>query len=400
MEDVKIKTRTGALLTMVSAAIILAFTTLEFFDYRRVGLDTSVIVDRSRGEKLLISMNVTFPNVPCYLLGVDVMDISGERQNDISHTMIKLRQDENGQIIHEGHSIDLKSKLDKVADARGPDYCGSCYGGVPPEDKGGCCNTCEDVRESYIQRGWSFADPAAIDQCVAEHWTDTIQSQSKEGCNLSGKIRVNKVVGSVHISAGRSFQSNSMNHYDLVPYLRDGNIHSFGHRIHHLQFQSESEEYKWELSESMKRKLGIVVSPLDGHWAYTQSSQYMFQYFLKVVATRYHFLNEHYVDGHQFSVTTYERDLGHGGGERNTQGFMTAHNAMGMPGAIFNFDISPMLVVHRETRQSFAHFITSTCAIVGGVLTIASILDAALFSAGRALKNSGSGSNGYSGKMM
>lgn len=35
-------------------------------DYRRVYVDTSVIVDRSRGERLSVSMNITFPQVPCF----------------------------------------------------------------------------------------------------------------------------------------------------------------------------------------------------------------------------------------------------------------------------------------------------------------------------------------------
>lgn len=39
---------------------------MEFIDYRRVYIDTSVVVDRSRGEKLTVHMNVTFPRVPCY----------------------------------------------------------------------------------------------------------------------------------------------------------------------------------------------------------------------------------------------------------------------------------------------------------------------------------------------
>lgn len=82
-EDVKIKTRTGALctcslgfyglhlidsplVTLISAAIILTFTTVEFFDYRRVGMDTSIVVDKSRGQALTVWLNVTFPRVPCY----------------------------------------------------------------------------------------------------------------------------------------------------------------------------------------------------------------------------------------------------------------------------------------------------------------------------------------------
>ena len=54
------------LVTVISAAIILTVTMIEFFDYRRVNVDTSIVVDRSRGEKLTASLNITFPRVPCY----------------------------------------------------------------------------------------------------------------------------------------------------------------------------------------------------------------------------------------------------------------------------------------------------------------------------------------------
>lgn len=42
------------------------------------------------------------------------------------------------------------------------DYCGSCYGGLPTDT--GCCNTCEQVREAYVRKGWSFSDPDGIEQ--------------------------------------------------------------------------------------------------------------------------------------------------------------------------------------------------------------------------------------------
>lgn len=66
MEDVKVKTRTGAFLTLLSAAFIFSFMTIEFFDYRRVNVDTSIVVDKSRGEKLTVKLDVTFPRVPCF----------------------------------------------------------------------------------------------------------------------------------------------------------------------------------------------------------------------------------------------------------------------------------------------------------------------------------------------
>jgi hypothetical protein len=83
------------------------------------------------------------------------------------------------------------------------------------------------------------------------------------------------------------------------------------------------------------------------------------------------------INTHQYSVTHFERDLMKGTGEEDKQGVYTHHGIAGAPGtwlevmsrgkcvlspcagAFFNFEISPILVVHSETRQSFAHFLTS-----------------------------------------
>ncbi|KAG8969182.1 hypothetical protein FRC03_004135 [Tulasnella sp. 419] len=555
MEDVKIKTRTGAFLTMISAAIILTFTLIEFIDYRRMYTDTSVIVDRSRGERLVIKMNITFPKVPCYLLSMDVMDISGEHQMELDHSMVKTRLDQSLTKINDDkfntgpydypyrdsklaretaadHSFssfshdsrqyspkqlamrdeysrnaqttspvpgdararpanwtphhiknspqtsisypspnrpagsygqsfrhnswiplklpqsiaktmastssqspivtppnryknpdafpdhinlrarsydakpnpiasttstssyirdtplpnpDLKNELDKIASQRGHEYCGSCYGGVAPES--GCCNTCESVRQAYLHRGWSFANPEAVEQCRDEHWTERIHEQQHEGCNIAGRLKVNKVIGNIHLSPGRSFLTNSYTVHELVPYLKTESPHTFGHIIHEFSFESESQQERRELTEEMRRRLGIVYNTLDTSGNFHPNKDYMYQYFLKVVGTRYHFLDESFAYSHQYSVSTYERDLALGGAAgRNAQGLMTSHGITGLPGVFFNFEISPMLVVHHERRQSFAHFLTSMCAIVGGVLTVASMLDGILFRTGKIIK--------------
>ncbi|KAJ6621885.1 Sec1 family-domain-containing protein [Mycena sp. CBHHK59/15] len=396
--------------TIISAAIILAFTTMEFFDYRRVNIDTSIVVDKSRGEKLTVKMNITFPRVPCYLLSLDVMDISGETQRDLTHNILKARLDSQGSTVPNAVSAELSNDIDKMNSLKDSSYCGSCYGGLEPE--GGCCNTCEDVRTAYVNRGWSFSNPDAIEQVR---------------CNISGRIRVNKVIGNIHLSPGRSFQTNSRNIYELVPYLRDdGNRHDFSHIIHYFAFEGDDEYdvYKAEAGRAMKKRMGLAGNPLDGARARTSKSQYMFQYFLKVVSTQFRTLDGKIVNTHQYSTTQFERDLTDGGQGDSPQGVHIQHGVNGVPGdlnilpsctpnsyrghsgAFFNFEISPILVVHSDTRQSFAHFITSTCAIIGGVLTVASLLDSILFATGRALKKSGGAvsmnGNGasYGGKVM
>jgi hypothetical protein len=56
----------GFAVTLISVAIILSVTLMEWMDYRKVTLDTSILVDKSRGEKLTVHMNLTFPRVPCF----------------------------------------------------------------------------------------------------------------------------------------------------------------------------------------------------------------------------------------------------------------------------------------------------------------------------------------------
>ncbi|KAL5501557.1 ERV46 [Sanghuangporus vaninii] len=402
-EDVKVKTKTGAFLTLLSAAIILAFTTIEFLDYRRVNLETSIVVDKSRGEKLTVRMNVTFPKVPCYLLSLDVMDISGETQRDLSHNIVKTRLGASGVPIPDSQSAELRNKLDVMNDQTKENYCGSCYGGVAPAS--GCCNTCEEVRQAYVNKGWSFSNPDSIEQCVREHWSDKLKEQANEGCNISGRLRVNKVIGNIHLSPGRSFQTNFMNIHELVPYLKDDqNAHDFGHTIHQLSFEGDDEYNfkKKEKSMDMKKKLGIVGNPLDGASGKAPHMQYMFQYFLKVVSTKFQLLDGQTVKTHQYSTTHFERDLTQGAMGQTKDGVHVSHTNAGMPGVFINYEISPLLVVHSETRQSFAHFLTSTCAIVGGVLTIATIVDSVLFATGKKLKKSGvaGGGSGYSSNKL
>jgi hypothetical protein len=181
------------------------------------------------------------------------MDISGELQRDVSHNILKMRLDSQGEVVPNSATFDLRNDVEKMSASKDPNYCGSCYGGLEPAS--GCCNTCEDVRTAYVNRGWSFSNPDAIDQvrlssrrkfpalicicrqCKNEGWADKLREQANEGCNISGRIRVNKVIGNIHLSPGRSFQTGR-NVYELVPYLRDdGSRHDFSHHIHHLAFE-------------------------------------------------------------------------------------------------------------------------------------------------------------------
>lgn len=55
-------------------------------------------------------------------------------------------------------------------------------------------------------------------------------------------------------------------------------------------------------------------------------------------------------------------------------------------GVFFMYDLSPMMVQMTEHRRSLTHFLTGVCAIVGGVFTVAGMLDGMLYHSTRALQ--------------
>jgi hypothetical protein len=182
-----------------------------------------LIVDTGRGGQLRINMNITFRHMPCNVLSLDAMDISGEHQLDILHTIFKRRLDENGvpkaaaerdENIHsnksvvraqvkqvkdgkEGKTLDTghAEETEAVAPAPAADEkeCGSCYGAETIS--GQCCNTCDEVREAYRSKGWAFAFAMHITQCQKEGFMSQLDEQKGEGCEVAGHLIVNKVAG-------------------------------------------------------------------------------------------------------------------------------------------------------------------------------------------------------------
>jgi hypothetical protein len=53
-----------------------------------------------------IHLNITFPKIPCELLTLDVMDVSGEQQVGVMHGVKKVRLASEAE---GGHAIDEKA---------------------------------------------------------------------------------------------------------------------------------------------------------------------------------------------------------------------------------------------------------------------------------------------------
>lgn len=121
-------------------------------------------------------------------------------------------------------------------------------------------------------------------------------------------------------------------------------------------------------------------NPLDGHLELDggvgdqEGGNSMYQYFVKIVPTHYWKSNGTVLKTNQYSVTKHKRSIK----------LTIAEN--GLPGVFFIYDINPMMIQLREGRKSFLHFLTGVCAIVGGIFTVAGMIDALIYQSNKALQ--------------
>lgn len=305
-----------------------------------------------------IHLNVTFPKMPCELLTLDVMDVSGEQQHGVAHGVSKVRL----QAANRGGGvIDVNSLALHQDDAThlDPSYCGGCYGAQAPSNaaKAGCCNTCDEVREAYAQAGWAFGRGENVEQCEREHYAERLDEQRAEGCRIEGGLQVNKVIGNFHFAPGRSFSNGNMHIHDLGNYWDApmGQKHDFTHTIHSLRFGPQLPESVTKNAGKNRPWTNHHQNPLDGTTQRTKDPKYNFMYFVKIVPTSYLPLGwekkigkspssfggsgsvgDGSIETHQYSVTSHKRSLD--GGDDSAEGHAERlHSQGGIPGVFFSY---------------------------------------------------------------
>ena len=300
------------------------------------------------------------------------MDVSGETHLDVDHEIFKQRLDPRGQALieHEPvkHEVGPHAKLDKDENITtpSPPDCGSCYGAE--EETRPCCNTCSEVREAYRTKGWAL-HAESVEQCRGEGYKEEVEAQRGEGCRVFGDMSINKVAGNIHFAPGRSYQQGGMHIHDLAPFSGERQF-DFSHTIAKMAFGQEYPGLKNPLD-------GVIVKQPDRDLPQLDPSGIpsggIYQYFLKVVPTSYTTLSNSTIASNQYAVTEHFREPVPG-------------SAQQLPGVFFFYDLSPIKVGYQEERRSFMTFLTSACAIVGGVFTVSGIVDGAVWAGQRAVR--------------
>ena len=365
-----VKTSAGGGLSLASIVVIVILTISELYRYFVPKRMEHMVVDRVMEGRMRINFDVTFPALTCLEANIDAMDVAGEQQNGIDHDIQKIRLDSSGKQVASAYSVRIEAKSEKEGAEGGgdvkaaptplpADYCGSCYGAESAVSERGpdnkrCCNTCEEVRNAYQSKGWDNRDVLRnAEQCLREHANDPlVEAKEGEGCRVAGFMLVNKVAGNFHIAMGETHARGAGHIHQFNP----GAISRFNvtHTIHTLSFGEPFPGQQNPLDRT-------IQTPKEGAGVY--------MYYIKVVPTVFIPRRGNNVTTNQYSVTTQYRPAIIDGMRQNV-----------LPGLFFVYDFSPFMVTVNDMKTtSFWQLLTSLCAILGGVITAARLIDAIVF---------------------
>jgi hypothetical protein len=274
---------------------------------------TKMSVDLERRHDLNINMDIEFSAVPCAVLSMDILDVSGTMENDVSFA--------RGMNMHK-HRLDSKGKQIGKAEYLTPQSQQMIQDGMG----GGMMN---------------INIPQAM-----KHLTEMEDEEGHhEGCRLKGNMVVKRVAGRIHLSV------HQHQIFMMMPQLL-GNHHiprvlNMTHHIHEVSF---GPHYPG------------MVNPLDGFERVVSGKQYeAFKYFIKVVPTEYYSRLGHVTETHQYSVTEYSSPL--------------PPDSPVVASVDIMYDISPIVVTVNDRPPSFLHFLVRMCAVIGGVFAVTRMTD-------------------------
>lgn len=365
--DEVVKTTSGATVSVVSLIIVVILLLSELKGVVFPNHQEHMVVDPIIEAKVRINFDISFPSLPCSDVNMDAMDVAGEQQNGIDHDIIKTRLIGGTDVpIGDAYIVRLPEKNTTTTEGGenggtngGPatptplpaDYCGSCYGADARPERNGCCNTCDDVRNAYSDRGWDTTDILRnSEQCQREKKNPDILSKEGEGCRIQGFMMVNKVAGNFHIAMGETHTRGA------------GHIHQF-HPLTILRYNVSHIIHSLSFGMSYPGQ----HNPLDGVVKNNPEGTGVYMYYIKVIPTIYR-RNGANLTTNQYSITSQFRPAVINGQRQNV-----------LPGLFFIYDISPFQVTVTESYTPIHTFITSVFAILGGVITLATLLDAILY---------------------
>ena len=176
------------------------------------------------------------------------------------------------------------------------------------------------------------------------------QLKNKEGCKLKGHFFLDAVPG-IFIISPKAFsptierlRREGLDYINVEHIINDL---SFGEKIHRFKLLGFGFE-QYGLMNTLARKKRI-----------NEKFPMVYQYYLKIVPTKFSYYNGKTYNKYQYTVNSF------------------SENSIDRSALLFfRYDLSPITVEYKHTKMSFLTFLINVFAILGGVFTVAGIIDA------------------------
>lgn len=382
-QDARQRTVTGGCFSLAAIAIILWLLIGEVRYFASTEEHHEMFIDAELGGDMEVRVNVTFRHVPCDLITLDAMDVFGVFANGVEGNTVKTRIDAaSGLPISEARKlVDEKKVMTKAIDPDGVEKedCPSCYGAE--RDPGECCYTCEEVRQAYARMRWSFnVDDVSIEQCAEDRVKLATAAAGSEGCNVHAKFSASRATGTLQFVPGRFYQSLGRRMHDVM--RTTTRQLDLSHTVHTLEFGKRFPGQRNPLDGVAQGSAtgGSAPSAMNGR----------FSYFVKLVPTTYQRQSlvtglQDVVESNQYSATQHFTPSASASLLGSAAG---AAQQDIIPGVFMTYDLSPIRIVVQQEHPypSVVHFLLQLCAVCGGVLTVAGLVDSMCFHGARKLR--------------
>lgn len=331
LQEFRQRTLTGAIVSVCTIGLVALLTIFEVVDFAQVQTKHHLYVDTARGSsQMRINVNISFPALPCSVILLDTLDLSGNHAPMTAHSIVKTQLDANGRPLP-------STKADTPTAGR--------PGRVPLFDSKGGHNHGAAAGKSLKELGQAAGRGDVLLSALLSELLPTVFEDKEaiaelrthigEGCHIEGSVTVNKVAGNFH------FAMTKADHHVLMNVFKQKESINVSHVIHSISF---GDVYPG------------MFNPLDDMPKIVHEGSGYFQYHIKVVPTLYEPWYGEPVLTNQFSYTEL---------------FRTTHELDKFPAVYFHYEFSPIIARYTKSRRTYSSFLTGLCAIVGGVFTVA-----------------------------
>ncbi|EQC39325.1 hypothetical protein SDRG_03530 [Saprolegnia diclina VS20] len=446
-EDLTVSTLPGVSLSLVGCFIMFVLFILEFNSYLSVNYRYDIVMDEGLDEMMRINFNITVPDLRCEFASIDVSDMTGTRKHNMTKDIYKIRIDSKRRILgmsaeeqpmpayaddsvygdlpesdavvtmldeatfepflkeHHYVAVDFyapwciwcqrlepvwvrtaktlptlhmgqRMRVASVDCQAHPELCMTQFirayptimfykdGDLSPVEMYHGDRSVEAFTEKFRTLFEGEADYA--EQRKKEmHESDKKEAATKgeliakapgaEGCQLYGHLYVKRVPGNFHV------------HLQNPAYSMDASLVNASHTVGELWF-GEPVPYNDLVRLPKDAHAKLYSHRLEGKEFTAYHKEHTYVHYIKVVTNSYVQSNDDVINVYKYTAHSNEYE------EKDD-----------LPSIMFRYDLSPMSVKISEDSVPFYHFLTSACAIIGGVFTVIGILDQIIHQTVRAM---------------